>query len=222
MPNWVFNGLTIEGKPESITKLVEQMNTPFTRVHDNWNTTTGQMEKQLTTYSNPVFAFWNIIKPTDIEAYQNQPNYKPNASIEDMMKHDGDDWYSWNNRNWGVKWDVAVSDEDESPETHMEGPIQNGENLVVYYNFNTAWGLAMPALINLSSQYPDLLLALSYEEETCWLAGLNNHKKRRGTVENRRTAKVCFTTHTLSIHQLEQVLLGITQNLIPEVLLRSF
>ena len=29
MPNWVYNGLTIEGNPESITKLVEQMNTPF-------------------------------------------------------------------------------------------------------------------------------------------------------------------------------------------------
>ena len=50
----------------------------------------------------------------------------------------------------------------------MEGPTQNGDNLVVYYNFNTAWGLAMPALINLSSQYPDLLLTLSYEEETGW------------------------------------------------------
>ena len=168
MPNWVYNGLTIEGKPESVTKLVEQMNTPFTRVHDNWNTTTGQMEKQLTTYSNPVFAFWNIIKPTDIEAYQKQPEYKPNASIEDMMKHDGNDWYNWNLRNWGTKWDVAVSNNDESPETYMEGPVQNGENLVVYYNFNTAWGLAMPALTNLSSQYPDLLLTLSYEEETGW------------------------------------------------------
>ena len=168
MPNWVFNGLTIEGKPESITKLTEQLNQPFKMVHDLWNTTTGQMEKKLTTYSNPVFAFWNIIKPTDIEAYQNQPNYKANASIEDMMKHDGDDWYNWNLRNWGVKWDVAVSNDDESPETYMEGLVQNGENLVVYYNFNTAWGLAMPALTNLSSQYPDLLLTLSYEEETGW------------------------------------------------------
>ena len=168
MPNWVFNGLTIEGKPESITKLAEQLNQPFKRVYESWNTTTKQMEKQLTTYSNPVFAFWNIIKPTDIEAYQKQPEYKPNASIEDMMKHDGDDWYSWNNRNWGVKWDVAVSNNDESPDTYMEGPVQNGENLVVYYNFNTAWGVAMPALINLSSQYPDLLLTLSYEEETGW------------------------------------------------------
>ena len=168
MPNWVFNGLTIEGKPESITKLAEQLNQPFKMVHDLWNMETHQQEKKLITYPNPVFAFWNIIKPTDIEAYENQPNYKPNASIEDMMKHDGDDWYNWNLRNWGVKWDVAVSNNDESPETYMEGPVQNGENLVVYYNFNTAWGLAMPALINLSSQYPDLLLTLSYEEETGW------------------------------------------------------
>ena len=99
MPNWVFNGLTIEGKPESITKLTEQLNQPFKMVHDLWNTTTGQMEKKLTTYSNPVFAFWNIIKPTDIEAYENQPNHKANQSIEDMMKHDGDDWYNWNMRN---------------------------------------------------------------------------------------------------------------------------
>ena len=168
MPNWVFNGLTIEGKPESITKLTEQLNQPFKMVHDSWNTTTGQSEKKLTTYSNPVFAFWNIIKPTDIEAYQNQPNHKANQSLEDMMKHDGDDWYNWNLRNWGVKWDVAVSNDDESPDTYMEDLVQNGENLVVYYNFNTAWGLAMPALTNLSSQYPDLLLTLSYEEETGW------------------------------------------------------
>ena len=69
MPNWVYNGLTIEGNPDSVNKLVEQMNQPFTRVHDSWNTTTGQMEKKSTTYPNPVFAFWNIIKPTNIEAY---------------------------------------------------------------------------------------------------------------------------------------------------------
>ena len=29
MPNWVFNGLTIEGPKDSIHNLVEQMNTPF-------------------------------------------------------------------------------------------------------------------------------------------------------------------------------------------------
>lgn len=168
MPNWVYNGLTIEGNPESVTKLVNQMNQPFHILHDSWNMKTHQQEKKDVLYSNPVFAFWNIIKPEDIDSYQKQPEYKPNASIEDMMKHDGDDWYSWNNRNWGVKWDVAVSNGDEHPDTYMEGPVPNGENLVVYYKFNTAWGIAEPALSELSSQYPDLLFTLSYEEETGW------------------------------------------------------
>ena len=86
-----------------------------------------------------------------------------------MMKHDGDDWYNWNLRNWGTKWDVALSsDEVYAPDTYIEGPVQNGENLVVYYNFNTAWGVAMPALTELSVQYPELLFTLSYEEETGW------------------------------------------------------
>jgi len=169
MPNWVYNGLTIEGNPDFVNKLVSQLNQPFTRVHDNWNMETGQMEKKLTTYPNPVFAFWNIIKPTNLEAYDNQPDYKSNQSIEDMMKHDGDDWYNWNLRNWGTKWDVALSsDEVYAPDTYIEGPVQNGENLVVYYNFNTAWGVAMPALRELSVQYPELLFTLAYEEETGW------------------------------------------------------
>ena len=77
-------------------------------------------------------------------------------------------WYNWNITNWGTKWDVAVASDDKYPDTYMEGPTENGENLVVYYNFNTAWGVAEPALCKLSSQYPDLLFTLSYEEETGW------------------------------------------------------
>ena len=50
----------------------------------------------------------------------------------------------------------------------MEGPVDNGDNKVVFYNFNTAWGVPMEALTNLSSQYPDLLFTLCYEEETGW------------------------------------------------------
>ncbi len=29
MPNWVFNGLTIEGNPEQVKNLIKQMNKPF-------------------------------------------------------------------------------------------------------------------------------------------------------------------------------------------------
>lgn len=172
MPNWVYNGLTAEGKPESVKKMMEQLNTPFSRVHEQWNMQTGQMEKQTILFPNPVFSFWNIIKPTDIDAYEKQTdhvNAPPIDNFGEYMKWTStqNDWYNWNINNWGTKWDVAVSHEEENPDTYMEDAV-NGENHVVYYNFNTAWSRPMSALIKLSEQYPDLLFTLTYEEETGW------------------------------------------------------
>ena len=163
MPNWVYNGLTIEGKPESVKSLMTQMNQPFTVMHDSWDVVNQSYTKKNTLYPSPIFAFWNIVKPTDLEAYHKQP-----AKWEGgPLNFDGDDWYNWNVRNWGTKWDVAVSSTDTHPDTYME-ETANGDNHVVYYNFETAWSRPMPALINLSSQYPDLLFTLVYEEETGW------------------------------------------------------
>ena len=65
MPNWVFNGLTIEGNPEQVKSLITQMNKPFVMVHDNWNVVTQKMEVKQTTYPNPVFAFHNIYNHRD-------------------------------------------------------------------------------------------------------------------------------------------------------------
>jgi len=166
MPNWVFNGLTIEGNPESVTKLVNQMNQPFEVMHDSYDMDTGKFIKKDVLYSAPIFAFWNIVKPTDLEAYNKQPDRS--LPIQEQLKFQSDYWYDWNIRNWGVKWDVAVSEESKYSNTYMEGPTENGDNLVVYYNFETAWGVADEALIKLSSQYPDLLFTLSFEEETGW------------------------------------------------------
>jgi len=50
MPNWVYNGLTIEGNPDQVKSLITQMNKPFVMVHDNWNVATQQMEVKQTTY----------------------------------------------------------------------------------------------------------------------------------------------------------------------------
>jgi hypothetical protein len=161
MPNWVYNGLTVEGNPESVKKMMDQLNQPFTVVHDSWDVSTNTFMKKNTLYPNPVFAFWNIVKPTDLNAYNSQ------AKHGQPFDTSGDDWYNWNLRNWGTKWDVAVSSTDNLPNTYME-ETANGDNHVVYYNFETAWGVPDKALVNLSSQYPDLLFTLSYEEETGW------------------------------------------------------
>ena len=166
MPNWVFNGLTIEGNPDEVNKLVNQMNQPFRVMHDSWDMDTMSQVKKNTLYSAPIFAFWNIIKPTDLEAYHKQADHS--LPMIEALQFKGDHWYDFNVREWGTKWDVAVSNDDKAPDTYMEGPIANGDNLVVYYNFNTAWGVPYPALEKLSAQYPKLLFTLSYEEETGW------------------------------------------------------
>lgn len=170
MPNWCFNGLTIEGNPEQVNKLVEQMNKPFVQIHDSWNMETGKMEKKQTTYPNPIFAFHNIYNHIDAgiteEQYLSQPDHS--LPIQEQMQFKTNDWYSFNVREWGTKWDVGVSSDDKYSDTYVEGPTPNGENLVVYYNIHTAWSPPVPAVQKLSKQYPSLLFTLSYEEETGW------------------------------------------------------
>jgi hypothetical protein len=166
MPNWVFNGLTIEGNPEQVKSLIKQMNKPFiysiTAVGDL------SYDVKQTKYVNPIFAFHNIYNYRDAgitdETYHSQP---PRSTEKDWFKFDTNDWYNFNVREWGTKWDVAVSEDDKYPDTTME-EAENGENYVVHYNFNTAWSRPMPALQKLSAQYPNLLFTLSYEEETGW------------------------------------------------------
>ena len=169
MPNWVYNGLTIEGNPHSVKSLIEQMNKPFKKMQDSWNVVSQQMEKKVALYPNPVFAFHNIYNHVDAgisdEEYLSQP--PRDITFEEQMEFKTHDWYSFNVREWGTKWDVAVSADDKYPTTTIE-EAENGENYVVHYNFETAWSRPMEALIKLSKEYPELLFTLSYEEETGW------------------------------------------------------
>ena len=167
MPNWVFNGLTIEGNPEQVKALMTQMNKPF--IYSITPVGDLSYDVKQTKYVNPIFAFHNIYNYKDHgvtdEQYHSQP---PRATdFSEAMKFETNDWYNFNVREWGTKWDVAVSEDDKHPDTYME-EAQNGENYVVYYNFNTAWSRPLPALQKLSAQYPNLLMTLSYEEETGW------------------------------------------------------
>jgi hypothetical protein len=166
MPNWVFNYLTVEGNPETVNELKEQVSMPFVvpvQSHGDLHFTVKD-EK----FDNPSFAFWNIIRPTDMEAYPKQPvhsDLSPNdpnwwADVTAKSKLDNS-WYNWNNRNWGTKWDVANQAELVNEE-------ENGENLVLVYQFDTAWSVPVPVIQKLSEQYPTLLLTLSYEEEQGW------------------------------------------------------
>ena len=179
MPNWVFNNLYINGNEEDINKLVNQVSKSFDTFQDVFNKETGEHSKETVTYSAPVFAFHNIYSHLDagvpMDVYSGQPARSelgidnPNwwADTQKIASVDNS-WYNWNIRNWGTKWDVAVHNDEKYPDTSMEGPSLDGDNSLVSYNFNTAWGAPVLVILKLSEQYPNLIFDLSYEEETGW------------------------------------------------------
>lgn len=167
MPNWVYNTLTIQGPKEQVDYIKDKLNSPYTRHYkDSWNAKTGKFEEQDITYSRPVFSFWNIIKPTDLDAYVEQPDHS--LSISDAMKFQTNDWYSFNNREWGTKWDVAVHDDEKYPETELIEHKSDGEDQWLVYKFNTAWAPPTPAMEKLSALVPNCVLTLEYQEEQGW------------------------------------------------------
>ncbi len=168
MPNWCFNYLTIEGNEQDIAKVKAQLNQPFTKMHDQFNMETGQMELTETSYSNPVFAFHNIYNHTQAgisdEDYMKQPDHT--LPIAEQLQFKGKCWYDFNVREWGTKWDVAVRDGEDYPETELH--TEDDWSTSLTYKFNTAWSPPTPAIEKLSAQYPELEFTLSYEEETGW------------------------------------------------------
>lgn len=171
MPNWCYNYLDISGDETLIADIKRQLNKPFAKDHDSWNPATGQMEVSQTTYSSPVFAFHNIYNHRQDgisdEEYIKQPDH--NMPLEEALMFKGNHWYDWNVRNWGTKWDVAVRDGEEYPDTEL----YEESTTVLGYKFNTAWSPPTEAITKLSEQYPSLEMNLSYEEETGWGGSIN-------------------------------------------------
>jgi hypothetical protein len=163
MPNWVYNSLTIEGDPALIADVKQKLNAPFVQKHDSWNMQTQQMEVKDYAYNNPIFAFHNIYNHTQAgisdEDYMKQPDHSKSP-----LDFSGNNWYDWNVNNWGTKWDVAVRDDDDYPETELMEESKTS----LAYRFNTAWSPPLPAIQKLSFDYPTLSISLSYQEETGW------------------------------------------------------
>lgn len=146
MPNWVFNSLSIEAEPQVLAQIRAQVSAPYETQHLDWRT--NERVKEMV---EQPFSFWNIIKPTNLDAYHDDP-----------VTHDqsgSDHWYNWNLRNWGVKWEAREAYEKDD---FTEG---DGET---FYNFDTAWGIPNEAMLELSRQYPTATLELEFEEEGGW------------------------------------------------------
>lgn len=154
MPNWVYNNLRIEGSEEQIAKVKAQLNKPFQKKYGE--------DKEVSIYSNPIISFWNIIAPPDdkLDEYFGTHGYAEGGKQGDTPLN----WYNFNNREWGTKWDIAVSD----GEKHSDTTLEEESKTSLHYRFNTAWSPPLPAIEQLSLQYPKLEITLNYEEEGGW------------------------------------------------------
>ena len=83
MPNWVFNSLVVSGEKSELDKMVAQLNQPLVKHFPEHKFENNEIvwvaDEQH--YDNPVFAFWNIVKPTDLEAYYEKDTFKGNKNM---------------------------------------------------------------------------------------------------------------------------------------------
>lgn len=184
MPNWVFNTLSVSGDKATLDEMVAQLNKPVTKHYPETNFD-KELQKWVETpatqvFNNPVFSFWNVVAPTNLEAYYGEEVFKntDTNSRDKDGKIDGvafmaefhrsiaedNDWYHWNIRNWGTKWDIASADDELYGGTSME---VNDDGDVVY-RFETAWSPVHEVLTKLSKMYPTLTFDYYYEEEQGW------------------------------------------------------
>ena len=137
MPNWVTNTLTIEcADKELLAEVGARLRAPIPS-HK------GHAEDA------PQFSFWNIIKPEDSILDE----YFANADATQL--HNRNNWYNWNNRNWGCKWDARV---------HFAEMVDGK----LVYEFDTAWAPPLQVIETLSENYPDLEITIRYVEEQGW------------------------------------------------------
>ena len=141
MPNWVFNTLKVSGDSEELARFKAQASQPYEsrhpRLEQNLSNGSWEFVPGVSTVEGDLL-FWNFIKPDDLDSY-----------------FEGENWYDWNVRNWGCKWEARSELEDES-----EGEL--------IYSFDTAWSPAEAVFHHMVRQFPALDFELRYSEEQGW------------------------------------------------------
>jgi hypothetical protein len=196
MPNWAYSKVTLIGDYDTVTEIKNRLATPYTTPwagEPNWDNTTIPAEQV-----EGVFLLWNIVKPDNLDTYLERDKrafeqiVKAEPDLVEIDKADktskpfdtqealvqilqerrtSDDWYNWNCRNWGTKWEIT-----EKASVFYEMPTDTG--LEICYRMESAWSPPAEALDHLARQYPDITINLSsIDESDCfayeaqWLDG---------------------------------------------------
>lgn len=79
-----------------------------------------------------------------------------------------EDWWGWNNNNWGTKWDADIAEILEDK--------RNEPNPSITFKFNTAWTPPRNFILAMTEKYPNLNFILSFDEEGCDVFGFMHNR----------------------------------------------
>lgn len=88
-------------------------------------------------------------------------------SYEYQKKFGADNWYDWQTRNWGTKWNAYEQHEIDANEIE----------------FDTAWSTPLQAMVHLSKKYPQVEFQVRYADEDFGY-NVGEYLLINGTIEN--------------------------------------
>lgn len=138
MPNWFYFSVTVTGDKKEVEQFIENV-----KGSEKFETEGRE------------FDFNHFIpQPDNI--------FRGNLSFgeEKELKEKGiPDWYSWNNQNWGTKWN-AVCDDFEDYD------LESSDIPEVRYDLRTAWAFPSPVIEKMIEDYSNLSFLIVGEEES--------------------------------------------------------
>ena len=158
MPNWVKHNIAINGSKEDIARCYEQITNGgsgfsfhnIIPMPESLHVTCGSISRIACDWSK---ASDEEKKTIEVEKKLTDEDKEQVRIIADnIAKYGYPTWYEWSIDKWGTKWDACDPTCDHCPEA-------------IYLNFETAWSTPVPALIELSRQFPNLDIYVEYADE---------------------------------------------------------
>lgn len=134
MPNWCFNSLRVDGDNKaSLTSFRE------------WLGADGFKLSKIA----PI--------PAELENTTAPTMEQTDETKRLVEKYGVSNWYDWQVKNWGTKWDVEAEVDDNDS--------------IILISFDSAWAPPCAAIAALGKKFPDLGFSLSYYEQGMGFAG---------------------------------------------------
>ena len=151
MPNWCWNHLEVHGDEKQLQEFVEKSMNARKETEFSFNGT-HPMPKEFNNIKTGSCTIDGVRCEKWIEIDGKSIPVTKETLKELKQKYGADNWYDWNCKNWGTKWDAC------------EPNICHNDIDYFAVSFETAWNPPINWIDNIMQDFPDLCFTLEYEE----------------------------------------------------------